>query len=400
MTVRIRVRDFQSIEDAEIEVSGLTVITGANNTGKSACLRAVHGVFTNARGTKYVRHGKDHCAVTVTFGDGREVTWEKGEKTNRYTVDGKTLDKVGSGVPPEVGAFGIAPITAAGRDLWPQFAQQFTGQVFLLDQPGSVLAESIADVSRVGVLNDALRNVQSDRKALSSELKVRLGDVARLEALEATFAGLDGAERLAAEADAIQAEAEALRARLKSTITLRDAVTAHAATVSWLTPVAIVSVPEGFDEGRDQLATLDELTGLSLKLSLVNQVHASLSPVASIAIPDEGDISRAEKVSDALRLVCDIRSQMAPLLSALGNADEIRQSVSGYLPDPRTVEDDLADLVGYQSLRRDMALKARAVASLSDEVLPVTREIEEASREIHDLLAASGTCPTCGASHG
>lgn len=400
MTVKIRVRDFQSIEDAEIEVSGLTVITGANNTGKSAMLRAVYGAFTNARGTKYVRHGRDQCSVTVTFGDGRTVTWEKGEKVNRYTVDGKTLDKVGSGVPPEVGAFGVAPITASGREIWPQFAQQFTGQVFLLDQPGSVLAESIADVSRVGVLNDALRNAQSDRKALSSELKVRLADVIRLEGQESSFAGLDKAETLSSEAETLHAEVGDLRARVENTVALRDAVAAHEAMISWLTPVASAPLPDGIEGLRDRLSSLHELKDLSLKLSVANRVHATLSPVASLAVPDEADISRASKMSDALRLLQDIRAQMGPLVSALRDADDVRKAVLGDFPDLRPVLDGLNDLAAYQALQRDLSTKAQAVASLTTELAPITAQLDAAVREVQEILAASGTCPTCGASHG
>ena len=78
--IRVRVRNFQSIVDAEIVVDGLTVVTGQNNSGKTAVMRAVHGVFTNASGNALVRHGEDHLSVDLDFGEVKEVRWEKGPK--------------------------------------------------------------------------------------------------------------------------------------------------------------------------------------------------------------------------------------------------------------------------------------------------------------------------------
>jgi len=39
--VKIRIKNFQSIEDLEIEVRGFTAITGKTNIGKSAIMRAI-----------------------------------------------------------------------------------------------------------------------------------------------------------------------------------------------------------------------------------------------------------------------------------------------------------------------------------------------------------------------
>ena len=59
MPVRIHVKNFQSIADANLVVDRFTVITGANNSGKTALIRAVQGVFANSSGDAYVRHGTE-----------------------------------------------------------------------------------------------------------------------------------------------------------------------------------------------------------------------------------------------------------------------------------------------------------------------------------------------------
>lgn len=396
MAVKIRVRDFQSIEDAEIEVSGLTVITGANNTGKSAMLRAVYGAFTNARGTKYVRHGRDQCAVTLTFGDGRTVTWEKGEKVNRYTVDGKVLDKVGTGVPVELESLGVVPITASGREIWPQFAPQFTGQVFLLDQPGSVLAESIADVSRVGVLNEALRNAQSDRRTLSSELKVRLGDVARYEAQEASFAGLDDVEELARQAEDLKAEARGLTETVSDVRDLRASITQHAEIVTLLAPARAIDLP---DDGAEARAALGELTGLqdlASKLTDAVRTLATLAPVAAVDVPDVADGARAMKVSEALTLVSGIRDQMIPLQAVVDGAADIRAATADPLPEIEGVSGQVKQVEIYRQLRTEATARDEAVAALRREVTAVTEALDAVSHEVQEIIGDAGSCPICG----
>ena len=396
MTVKIRVRDFQSIEDAEIEVSGLTVITGQNNTGKSAMLRSVHGAFTNARGTKYVRYGKDQCRVDVTFGDGRSLSWEKGEKVNRYTVDGKVLDKVGSGVPLEVESFGVVPITAAGREVWPQFAQQFTGQVFLLDQPGSVLAESVADVTRVGVLNEALRNTQSDKRSLASELKVRLGDVARYEAQEASYEGLDDVEALAQDAEALAALVTDLRRQDAEVRALHDAHLSLSLTVSNLRPVRDVMVPDGVVDIRTGLAALDESRELQAKLGEVTRVIEVLAPVAGITVPDEADATRVRKVSDAIALLNDLRDRMEPFAASVEQGEGLRASVAIPLPDPETIAKGIAGLADYRALREALTSRTKSFADTTRELHRTTEEYEGAVHEVQEILGDAGSCPICG----
>ena len=78
MAVQVRLKNFQSIEDASLRVEGLTVITGTNHSGKTAVMRAIRGLFTNAPAGPLVRHGAAHLTVALTFDDGTEVVWEKG----------------------------------------------------------------------------------------------------------------------------------------------------------------------------------------------------------------------------------------------------------------------------------------------------------------------------------
>jgi exonuclease SbcC len=350
---RLRVKNFQSIEDASLDVDGLTVVTGPNNSGKTAMIRAVYGAFTNARGTKYVRHGKASCEVSLDFADGRSLVWEKGEKVNRYVLDGQTLNKVGQGAPPEMTSLGVQPVEAAGRELWPQFAHQFVGQVFLIDEPGSVLAEAISDVTRVGVLNEALRNSQSDRRTAASDLKLRQSDVAKHEQAARKFDGLDDALKLAAEVDALRVDLVDLQRRLDESRRLRDRLQHAQADVDRLHPV------------RD---------------------HGSV---------DDTLLAKAVKAESALGWVQSASKRWSQAQESHEVAERAVGSVSRIqLPDwdgsTHAQWREASDL----SRKHDTYLQS--VQSLQRESVDAEGLVASSTSYLSTLLSEAGVCPTCG----
>ena len=172
----IKVENFQSIKNAELEVKGLTVITGENSIGKSALARAFNGVFTNLRGNAHVRNGEAHSSVSVVFDDGNEVQWDKGKKVNKYLVNGKEISKVGSGVPNEVKDLGVRSVEVDGKELYPQIAKQFQS-IFLIDLPPSALSSALSDVEVIQQLEKASAQARSEIRDIKSRMKIKREDL-------------------------------------------------------------------------------------------------------------------------------------------------------------------------------------------------------------------------------
>jgi exonuclease SbcC len=355
MSVRVRIQNFQSIEDASIEVDGFTVVTGPNNSGKSALMRAIRGVFTNAPAGALVRHGTSHLTVDLAFDDG-VVRWEKGKNLNRYTVNGKVLDNVGRGVPSEVADMGLQEVKAASDRLWPQIAEQFGGVLFLVDRPGSVVAEALSDVERVGKLSDALRLSESDRRSTTAELKIRRKDALELVEEEAAFEGLDEvAVAIGALAEA-EKELVFVEMEVQEFSRLRERLEASHSVVSSL---------EGFDpEALPNVSAASEVQQLQVELrearALVDQLAASRGAVAqaeaAVAASEKHPLSRSHKVEKVARGMKQVRDLQARL----------------------------------------------AKASKETEALAVThknmeQQLVDAEEEVHALLGDRGICPTCDA---
>jgi chromosome segregation ATPase len=356
MPVTIRAKNFQSIKNAEIVVDRFTVCTGTNNSGKTALQRAIRGVFQNTGGTAFIREGEKTCEVEVDFGKDGKVKWSKGTgKRDRptYVVNDGDPMYPGTAVPPEVAAFGVIPIQAGGQDVWPTIAPQFTGQIFLLDRPGSALAEAVADVERVGQLNRALRASESDRRQAAAALKVRLADIVTHEAELQAFDGLD---------DALAA------------------VTALEGTRSLVANV-----------GR----AVNGLTDLRDRLDAARADAEKLAPVAEITVPDGAEVTA---IRDELADLRGLRDRLLSARAEVAKYDGINELLVEVDPAPvRRVKSALDVLTGLSGRLR----KAEAA------VVTRQRELDEAEMVLADAaeaadaaLAELGSCPVCGTEMG
>jgi DNA repair ATPase RecN len=78
--VKLSGRNFQSWASFDIEMDGLTVVTGPSDVGKSALFRALRGVLRNEISAEYVRDGQDE-PLTVKFEwDGHTVVAKRKPK--------------------------------------------------------------------------------------------------------------------------------------------------------------------------------------------------------------------------------------------------------------------------------------------------------------------------------
>jgi len=356
MPVSIRVRNFQSIADAAVEVEGFTVVTGPNNSGKSALQRAVRAAFQNARGSAFVRRGTTKASVEIDFHDGHSFRWEKGvgkDAKPTYVIDGGAPIHPGQGIPDELADMGVRPVMAGGKQFWPQFAPQFTGQVFLLDEPGSVLAEAVADVDRVGKINAALKLAESDRRAAASELKVRKADIERIGEALGKFDGIEDVAVMVADLERDRKQAARIETALDGLEKLRSDHAAAVASVARLSGVETVEIPED-DIFANAAALAAEIVGLGALSGRLNAAGGKVSRFAGL---------------DAVELEFDLEG-LSRVAAAVG------------------VLEGLAARLGAATI---------AERSAKEEVDHAVLEAEEADLAVARFLDEIGTCPYCGA---
>jgi energy-coupling factor transporter ATP-binding protein EcfA2 len=429
--MKVNVENFQSIRQASVLVEGLTVVTGQNNGGKSALLRAVRGVFENTPGTSFVRHGTKQSTVTLEFDEGKTVAWSKGTSIKpTYVLDGGDPIYPGRDVPDEVKQLGVRAITVGGQDIWPNVAQQFTGQVFLIDRPGSVMAEAIADVERVGHLNRALRRAQSDRRQALSERDAAVRDVARLEADVRRFEGLDVLDQKVQDAKAIEERTGRIQKALENLKVLRVRLTAAQEAVQALQGVQGIVLPCPPDDLETLLADATALHMLRDHVSKSRQAVLHYRGLDHVQVPRDAGLS--EMVEDLLEIQ-QIRSRWRqsrsavqryhpledvslPDVSGLADLLERYQEVASLkvrweaavrlstrhahfgdviLPTLDTSSSDAEALEDLAQVRDRWRRACGECETLEASLEQASVEVSEAQNEFQSALAQLGQCPLC-----
>jgi DNA repair ATPase RecN len=352
MPFKVRVRNFQSIADATIDVEGFTVITGQNNSGKSALQRAIRGAFQNLRGTDFIRYGEDKSIVEITFNDGHSLLWEKGKSKGSkptYIIDGGKPIYPGQSIPVEIETLGVSAIQTGGKEIWPQFAPQFTGQVFLIDQPGSTLAEAVSDVNRVTQLNQALKDAESDRRSAVSESKVRQADKERLEQELVKFTNLE----------------------------------------------QVIKAYEGLEKDQEHInklkKTIEVLLVLKQRLETNKQLVEKLSGISDIVAPSELEVLN----------YLDIFDDLETLRGRLDKAKGIVAKLDGITGVPEITTEPIEKI--YTTLNLLEGLQNRYNSSmqnityLENECTRESKEADKAKQAVATYLQDIGQCPVCGA---
>lgn len=433
--IKVKVENYQSIANADITIEGFTVVTGKNNSGKSALLRSINSVFTNALGSSFVRHGEDSCSVELDFGSGSTVKWSKGSKVKpTYWINGGDPIFCGRNAPLELEQFGVLPLKVGTREIWPQIAPQFSGQIFLIDLPGSVLAEVVADVDRVGELNTALKNCEKDKRSHRSKLKVRLEDLLNLQKERETYDNLEeevevyeklekerlrisllagrihklkslrdryqrssleikrlnGVGELKTQVEKLELEVDVLsakRTQISKYIRVSRRYLRYSKACLSLRGVTDLEVPKSgkIKEIRASLKLYKRL-GTSYKNS--SEIIQSLKVVQTLALPETDNVvSLMKRLKElrGLRNRRDLHSERVTRLEGVSNFE------MGDASEPTSKR--LKELI---LLRRLLRVAQNAVSKVESSIEDSKEKLLHVENEISDTLQDHGECPYCG----
>lgn len=399
MAVEVRIRNFQSIEDSSIVIDGLTAITGTNNSGKTAAMRAIRGVFTNPPAGPLVRHGKAFLSVSLSFDDGTTIVWEKGwekpgkkgKTVNRYHVNGHLIQSVGAGVPEEVENLGVREVKAASDRIWPQIAEQFDGALFLVNRPGSAIAEALSDVEKVGKLTSALKLSEKDNRSIKDKLKVRREDIATKETDLARYDGLELVGAMVSHLETQNSKLESEKSQILEFERLLSSLESAQTKVSWFSRFDPSVLPDSSSLIRVSKG-VDKVSGLLSKLEVSKSTLESLSGLDSVSVPD---CSTIKSQIDGFELADALNTK-------LSSAETKLSEYTGFsvaLPDPSPVQEDLNRLRKAVSLFKSLRSANSTLSDRSKQLEEAETELGSAKTEVESLLKELGVCPTCNTVH-
>lgn len=389
--MKVRVRNFQSLEDVSLTIKGLTVVTGPNNSGKTALMRAIRGVFENSPSGPLVRYGEEKLTVDIEFDDGKSVTWEKGSKDNSYVINGYKLETVGRGAPTELAELGVKPIQVGNTTLFPQIARQFKDTLFLVDSSGAVLAEALSDVEKVGRLNNGMRFAEKDKRSASGELKVRHKDLKKQEEIVDTFNGFDQVDTLMENLETLKAKIGKLGDSIEKIKSLRDTYNHCKDQVAHYAQLSLVEIPSA---GKTQrlCSAKDRVSAFKAQHSKAQDTLQFYNGTDTITIPNI-DTDRLEKQIHVVRGM-QSRLFVSKALVARFNDFEIPSLPSvGKLPLIQS------KVVGIKELQKSLVLKKDQLSSHGHTISETEKQYISVCDFIDKALGDLGVCPTCKRVH-
>lgn len=397
--MKVSINNFQSVEAAELEVKGLTVLVGKSNLGKSAIIRAISGALNNRQGDAFVTEGADHTEVTLQVparntgassstdeAPGLSLTWRKGGGYNDYEIDGVDLKSVSRGAPPQIKEAGFGDLETSRESLSVQVADQFN-PLFLLNDSGSVAAEAISDVGRLAELQEALRRCDSDRRSKKAELKIRKQDLSDAQAELSKYDTFDDDMTHVEEVKNRFLRIRALEQELQTLERLDAASSRHAQVIESLSSVESVEIVD-LDPVMALTQELRDLANLQQQSQRHLETVKSLRGVEDCILPDALAPSLVDEMQSLARLWDSAKRHVDLLKKGKSLADlEVVETQHLY-----ELEQEIQNLDGILTGART---HARAGKQAKQESAEIEAQLQKLEKEYHDTLHLVGVCPVC-----
>lgn len=378
--VKIKIHDFQSIENLEFEVSGFTCITGPTNIGKSAIIRAISGAILGAPVVGDVRKGSKFCSVDISSDDW-SMKWEKGERgVNRYWIPidaEKPLDKVGQGQIEQVASLGFGSVQVGSESIQPWFASQFE-PIFLMNKSGPAVTDFLSEVSRLKVLQNGITINVRNRKRLLERSKIRDEDAKLAREKEESLSGVSGVVQLKKDLGAQMESILGYEKKIKSAKRFQSDIETETKSVEALLPVKEVKLPS--ESIRKRLDSLRQLMNSYTVLEYEATRIIAYKPIKNVSVPDTIDLSESLlRLSKAEKLDKEIEAEKKAI-ALLSKSVDVPEAPNFPSNLKRMIE--LMEAIEYD--RSQIASMENSLSSMKTELTLVQSEID--SIEV---------CPTC-----
>lgn len=385
--IKLKAKNYQVLDDIELEFDKISALVGGNDCGKSAIGRVIRQVVTNKpAGDGNIQNGTDESEVTLEHGD-LSVTWSKERGSGaEYELNGEHHSKIGKGSFDELLKHGLSPIETNGGTFYLQFWDQ-KAPFLICNRPDTRKFELLSSLFDQESYNDVLNHIKSDVQELGSELKESETKANQLEEMNDDIEQkLDCMEPLD---DIDLSKLEELQERYEKVKQLNDQYNELNKAVQQLNS-SIESIEQydlsiDVDEQLDRLETISELHNdyyqtkseldeLEQAESTVNQYDLTTS--VSNTIERYDTVSRLQEQYDECKRFLDKTDFDFELEFQIG-----KETVKRF---DKVREVDYT----YTTMKQELD-------ELEDDVFNAKEQVKVKEKEIEQLEDELGVCPTC-----
>lgn len=360
MIKSLHLKGLQSHSDSTVEfTSGVNVILGETNAGKTALIRALQWIFQNRPlGTGLTQQGSKECIATVETDRGTASRVRK-KGFNGYIVGESEFKEIGSSIPPEL----VSVLDIRDVNLQEQLQPHF-----LITQPAGQISKYVSELLGFHVTDKMVAAVKSKASALKGERSRIAEDIEAAEQEIILYAGIDRIDAMLSEIDKM-------------------------------------------DKTRQGLA--DSANRLSSMLSSLQSNNSDLSELVSQVAPISERISYLSEVVDSLNQKFGEYSAQSESIKGLGSSlskiEDAKKFLSSRSDALLFVDGVIHDMSGKFDLLSKMVGRILGVQSAIEAVDGISTQISLSLRqkdaldsdigqvksEYVGMLEASGSCPLC-----
>lgn len=393
--MKVKIKNFQSIEDAELEVDGFTTIVGRSNIGKSAIVRAIDGALSNLEGDSFVKKGEHHAEVHIQCPE-IDILWKKGGGHNDYTINGEVLESVGRGAPEHIGEAGFRDIESSRSKISVQVASQFS-PIFLLDPTkvtGSEAAEIISDIGRLSEVQVAFRNCQKDRKNLDSVVRLREKDLATTKEELNHYDELKDDMQQVEELKDRHKDIGQLTDLLRTLDDLKEEKDEADHIVISFMGLEDIDIPEwGGGGGENLLKALQAFETFYDIFQEQEEIVGQYEGLEGLVIPSFDE----DVLLNLLRTLTTFHGHVRSAQKDVAIYDGLTDI---EVPDESELQDLYEEYKECGEIHQSVEKYSEAIPKLQSEIEDLDSQIESVADEVHSILVEAGECPVCGVEVG
>lgn len=360
MIKSLHLKGLQSHTESSVDfTSGVNVILGETNAGKTALIRALQWIFQNRPlGTGLTQQGAKECIAEVETDRGKASRIRK-KGFNGYVVGEMEFKEIGSSVPDEL---------TSVLDIRDVNLQEQLQPHFLITQPAGQISKYVSELLGFNVTDKMVAAVKSKASALKGE-RTRLTD--EIEAAEreiAFYAEIDRVDALLSEASAFDKEKQAFAgsiSRLESML------------------ASLGSLKE------DLSRLLDKVDPLAQRVA---QVSDAIEDLDQRCIDYSSQSASIKDLSANIVKVEAAQAHLSSQAETVSALDELIEASSGKLEILSRVG---SNMTAIESIVTVVDLITAQIASANAQRTSIDADIERAKAEYVGALEESGSCPLC-----
>ena len=382
MIENISVQDFQSIESGKVDLGKFTVFTGPSSSGKSAFLRALHGLTRNSFNPSQVRLGQSVTTVSAIV-DGRKVEAVRGKSKSTYKLDDEEYTKAGRAVPEDVETVLSMPLVA---DLESSFATQFD-KPYLIADPGSTGAKVLGTLTNVSVLHDGMREANRRKLSINAEIKVRKADLEKDNEEVEQYADLTSQEESISKAEDALIRIQYIQRDATEVDSLVDTVSLRNRTLEQYEK-EVVDLSAYSKTLEEVTSDLHILSGVDGAVNNIQILKRQLPTWKYKDVPSDMD--------EAERLI----AQALELYTITGRIESLNKNTPDWdytaVPSSDRLDTNtLSDLSSLDRLLTDMVSSFESLKMYTMNKKKASIEVERLESELHNILEGVDMCPLC-----